>query len=55
MARKTVDVTITLYPDEKKAVDARAKKSGASRSIIMQRCVRLGFGLDDDINNGKLK
>lgn len=49
------DVTITLYPDEVYALEAYAEKHDVSRSLAIQRCVRLCFQLDKGINKGKLK
>ena len=51
----TMDVTITLYPDEVAAVEDYKARKNVSRSLAIQRCIRTCFQLDKDISKGKLK
>ena len=53
--RNTVDKHTTYYPDSLKAVEAYAKKKGCSLSLAVDRCLRLCFQLDKEINKGAIK
>ena len=53
--RNTIDKHTSYYPDSLKAVEAYAARKGVSLSLAVDRCLRLCFSLDKNIDNGNIK